>query len=183
MPTIYNNDKTKLNEIFRWQGFNKKCTPQESINKYGFAIRLIDKRQKTYECFLPDPEFNDCCVHIKNFTYEDIFSIIESKRLYYEIMTRDGMTTSQLKNELTLDELILKLCDLFDIIDFFDLNGNDSDAIERQTVIEMITESLKHNSVLLALRIYPPSLLRSEVRPMLAENRPNWKTGTFTGPV
>ena len=62
-------------------------------------------------------------------------------------MTRDGMTTSQLKNELTLDELILKLCDLFDIIDFFDLNGNDSDAIERQTVIEMITESLKHNSV------------------------------------
>ena len=144
MPT-YIIDHKKYNKIPKymmlWRGYGK-LSVKESVEDYGYAIRLKDTNSVVYECYLPDPEYDDCCVFVDAMTVEDIIDRLYHHRDFRQFLGRLGVSYSNLKDEYDIDRLLKAIWEYFDVIEFFELG--DIDAIDKDEVIDKITESLEN---------------------------------------
>lgn len=144
MPT-YIIDHKKYNKIPKymllWRGYGK-LSAIESVEEHGYAIRLKNTNSVVYECYLPDPEYDDCCVYVDSVTMDDIIARLYHHRDFRQFLGRLGVSYSNLKEEYDMDGLLKAIWEFFDVIEFFELG--DVDATDKEDVIAEITESLEN---------------------------------------
>lgn len=144
MPT-YIIDHKKYNTIPKymmlWRGY-EKLSAQESVEKYGYAIRLKNTASVVYECYLPDPDYDNCCVYVDSVTVDDILYRLSHHRDFRLFLERLGVSYPNLKNEYDIDGLLKAIWEYFDIVEFFELG--EVDAIDKDDVIDEITRSLEN---------------------------------------
>ena len=143
--STYIIDHKKYNKIPKfmtlWRGYGR-LSAKESLEKYGYAIRLKNTTSVVYECYLPDPEYDDYCIYVDAMNMEDILYRLYYHRDFLQFLGRLGVSYSNLKEEYDIDRLLKAIWDFFDVIDFFELG--DIDAKNKKDVIGEITESLKN---------------------------------------
>lgn len=102
-----------------WIGIKAGISTAESINKYRFAIRELDRRNQTYECYLPDPDFDDCCIHVAETSKGFIQQAIASNSGITNYLGEQGKSIDDVINEDGIAELFSIICDLADdIVEF-----------------------------------------------------------------
>lgn len=144
MPT-YIIDHKKYNKIPKymtfWRGYGK-LSVKESLEKYGYAIRIKDTTSVVYECYLPDPEYDDCCVYVDEMTVDDIIGRLYHHRDFRQFFGKLGVSYSDIKDEFDIDRLLKSIWEYFDIVDFFELG--DVDAIYKEDIIDELTKSIEN---------------------------------------
>ncbi len=112
---------------YKWFG-EEGMSAQESLENDGIACKCIDLEEFKYECYAPDPEFDDCCVHF--ITTEGYIeeSLTKNENLAdFLIKSRISMV------EFKLMDIIYKLwyiCRYYDIVEFLELGNIDAIPIE-----------------------------------------------------
>ena len=123
-----------------WRGYGK-LSAIESVKEHGYAIRLKNTNSVLYECYLPDPEYDDCCVCVDEITVEDILERLINHHEITHFLGRIGATITDIRNEYKIDDILKAICDYFDVIDFFELG--EIDAIPKDDIIDEISKTLE----------------------------------------
>ena len=132
---------TKItNYMLKWKGLGN-LSVIDSIKKHGYAIRIKDTKSVVYECYLPDPEYDDHCVYLDGITFDYILDKLSNHRDFIRFLRETGISYPELRNQYGIDDLLKAIWDFFDIVDFFELG--EIDAIPMEDVIEEISQSLE----------------------------------------
>ena len=120
--------------MMNWRGFGE-LSVLNSINEHGYAIRIKSTNSVEYECYLPDPEYDDCCIHIDQITINEIHERLSQHRDFRKFLRSIGASPKSIE-EFKIDELLKAIWNYFDVVDFFELG--DIDAIPRDEVCDEI---------------------------------------------
>lgn len=147
MPT-YIIDHKKYTQIPKymtlWRGYGN-LSAVESIKEYGYAIRIKNTNSTLYECYLPDPEYDDCCIFVDEINVEDVIERLLQHKDITHFLGNIGATITDIRNEYKIDDILRAVWNYFDVVDFFELG--DIDAIPRDEVSDEIENSLKEENL------------------------------------
>ena len=119
-----------------YEWFGLFYNAEESIKYYKIAAKCIDLEEQKYKCYAPDPDYDDCCICFET-TEENLEQRLKSHpRLKDFIIERHISLVDFMLMEIP--EKIYHLSNYFDLVEFLDLEGEESDAIPIEHVIEKI---------------------------------------------
>ena len=126
-----------------WYGLYEDISVLDSINKYRFAIRQTEVGSGVYECYFPNPNDSDTCIHITNISREDIISILEDCDELDAFLREQNLSEDDLRGEIAITAILMYLDDSFDIINFFDLQDRNESSYSKSTVSEIVLKSFR----------------------------------------
>ena len=134
------NNESKTRSVIRyshnykWFGFCKKL--EDSIKIYRIAAKCIDLEELRYQCYAPDPDYDDCCVYFET-TEEDIEKKQKKHPQLRNFIVESGISLVDFLFMEIIDK-IYYLSEYFDLVEFMGLKGEEGDAIPIDDVIETI---------------------------------------------
>ena len=117
---------TRYSYDYEWVGM-ELGDAYESLLEYGFAIKCLDLVELKWECYLPDPEYDDCSIHLI-ITEDEVNSLIRKSKDLLEFLSSFDITMMDFSS-LEMVNKLMYVCDFFNIVELFDLRGKDAEAI------------------------------------------------------
>ena len=127
------------NGMTSWYGMYENVSVMDSINHYRFAIRQTEVESGVYECYFPNPNDDDTCIHITDISRERIISILEECEVLDTFLNEQFLSEDDLRGELSIVAILVYINDSFDIIDFFEMQEEDN--INKQEVRRIVLNS------------------------------------------
>ena len=131
------------NGMTSWYGMYEGISVMDSINNNRFAIRQTEIGSGVYECYFPNPNDNDTCIHITDISREHIISILEDCDELDAFLKEHYLTEDDLRGELSIVALLVYIDDSFDIICFFELQDLGSLVYTKSQVNKIVLKSFK----------------------------------------
>lgn len=131
------------NGMASWYGMYEGTTVMDSINKDRFAIRQTDIGSGVYECYFPNPNDDDTCIHITDISREGIISILEDCDELDDFLKEHNLTEDDLRGETSIVALLVYIDESFDIVRFFELQDVNSLVYSKSEVNQTVLKSFK----------------------------------------
>lgn len=80
---IVNSVSKMINRQYKWFGVNNRISANDSIIMYRMAFKIADKREYEYDSYLPDPDYDDCCIRVRVNEISLIQRLRFQKDIYY----------------------------------------------------------------------------------------------------
>ena len=113
----------------------------DSIKNYRFAIRQTEVGSGVYECFFPNPNDDDTCIHITDISRERIISILEDCDELDAFLNEQYLSEDDLRGELSIVAILVYIDDSFDILKFFEMQEEDNNVCSKSEVNRIVLNS------------------------------------------
>ncbi len=114
---------------YKWFGV-ANLNVEVSLDSFGIACKCINLEDFKYECYAPDPEFEDCCINFTT-TEEYIEETLVRNDQLSDFLVKSGISMVDFKL-IEITEKLYYLCDYYDIIEFLGLG--EIDAIPKEDI-------------------------------------------------
>lgn len=124
---ISKNDKGRLQKMryahgYKWFGIDG-LPAITSIRRFRIAVKCKNLTYFEYECYAPDPEYDDCCIHF-SFMEDDLDKIIKHRADLVDFLASCSLSLV----EFMLSEIEDKLLYISQFYDIIELLGLDEDT-------------------------------------------------------
>lgn len=116
MPSNYSERTTLL--YMGWLGC-QLMSAKESIKKHKIAVRFTGSELLYYDCYLPDPDDDNACIHIV-VSEKDVITLFRKHPRFIEICQKEGITLLCFKRMPMIDKMFI-ICKHLEIIGFLQL--------------------------------------------------------------
>ena len=120
-----------IDSMTSWYGLYEGIPVLDSIKNYGFAIRQIEVGKGIFECYLPYPEDDEYCIHITDISRERIITILEESDELDSFLELKHLSISDLEGGMTIVAILKYLDDIYDIMDFFELQYEEKTVLRK----------------------------------------------------
>ena len=109
----------------------------DSVKQFRIAAKCVNLPEFRYQCYAPDPEYDDCCIYFE-ITDEIIEKLVKSSPQLKDFLLQSHITLVDFELMEITDKLHY-LSNFFDIIDLLGLSVDESEAIPIDLVIESLS--------------------------------------------
>ena len=111
--------KHKVKPQHKWYGIGC-CDVYDSIQKYRMAFKIAERADNEFDCYLPDPDYDDCCIKVR------VNEIALKQQLrnqpdIYNFCRELGVFVNELFM-MPIEEKMPLICEHYDIIALLQLN-------------------------------------------------------------
>lgn len=142
LSAAFRYEKFMLHRTFysSWQGVDCSSAT-ESIKEHGVAARLATPKDWLYDCWVPDPEFDGCSMHMLIHEGDMISRYMNYKGLGV-LVKRTHVGVSEFV-DMAMADKIKYLTDEMDILEFYGIDeGPDAVPIEDIKLVKKVTKDI-----------------------------------------